>query len=110
MGGAPRQRPVRRAERIEQLRLALLVASLPRNIAPEFAAIAQLRDRKRRRQDQIGIVLLLGARVMLQMIAAIGARLAKDRIGAEPLAQEQIGLFVRGQAAMGSVMPEDCSA
>jgi hypothetical protein len=68
------------------LRLALLIAGLPGDIAQEFAAVAHLRDRKRRRQDESGIVVLLGARVMLQMIAAIGARLGKDRIGAEPLA------------------------
>ena len=107
MRGALRQRPFLRPERVEQLRLALLVAGLPGDIAQEFAAIAQPGDRKRRRQHQIGIVLLLRARVMLQMIAAIGAGLGEDRIGAEPLAQRQIDLLVRRQAAMRAVMHQD---
>ena len=54
--------------------------------------------------------MLLGTGVMLQMIAAIGARFREDRIGAEPLAQEQIGLLVRRQAAMRAVMHEDGEA
>ena len=51
--------------------------------------------------------MLLRARVMLQMITAIGARLRKNRVGAEPLAQQQIGLFIRRQTAMRAVMHED---
>ena len=104
---ALRQRPFLRPERIEQLRLALLVAGLPGDIAQELAAIAHLRDRKRRRQHQIRIVFLLGAGVMLQMIAAIGAGLGKNRIGAEPLAQRQIGLLVGRQTSMRAVMHQD---
>ena len=51
--------------------------------------------------------MLLGARMMLQMIAAIGARLREDRKGAEPLAQEQVCLLIRRQAAMGAIMHQD---
>src|SRR6478609_9485348 len=100
MRGALPPRPVLWTERVEQLRLALLVAGLPGDVANELAAIAQLGDRKRRRQHQIRIILLLCARMMLQVVASIAARLGKERIGAEPLAQGQIGLLVRGQAAM----------
>ena len=95
MRGALRQRPFLRAERIRAIAPCAAGSRSARDIAQELAAIAHLRDRKRRRQHQIGIVLLLRARMMLQMIAAIGARLGEDRIGAEPLAQRQIGLLVR---------------
>ena len=107
MRGALRERPFLRPERIQQLRLALLVAGLPGDIAHELAAIAHPGDRKRRRQHQIRIVFLLRARVMLQMIAAIGAGLGEDRIGAEPLAQRQIDLLVGRQASMRAVMHQD---
>lgn len=45
---------------------------------------------------------------MLKVIAPIAARLREERIGAEPLAQGQIGLLVSGQAAMRAVMHQDC--
>src|SRR6185295_11679033 len=101
------QGPGRIAERAEELRLALGVAGLARNVAPELPAIARPGDRERRREDQIGIVGLLRARMMLQMIAAIGAGLGEDRIGAEPLAQRHVQLLVVGKAAMGAVMHQD---
>src|SRR5581483_7499685 len=59
---------------------------------------------------EVGIVGLLRAGVMLQMIAAIGAGLRENRIGAEPLAQEKIGLLVRRQATMRAIMHEDCES
>src|SRR5689334_11690884 len=104
---APWERPFLRAERVEKLRFALLVAGLPDDIAQEFAAIAHAGDRKRRRQHEIRIVLLLRARVMLQVITPIGAGLGEDRIGAEPLAQHQIDLLVCRQASMRAVMHQD---
>ena len=51
--------------------------------------------------------MLLRAGVMLQMIAAIGAGLGEDRIGAEPLAQRHVQLLAVGKAAMGAVMHQD---
>ena len=84
--GALRKRPFRRTQRVEQLRFTLVVAGLPGDVADELAAIAQPRNRKRRRQHEIGIILLLRPRMMLQMIPAIGPGLGKNRIGAEPLA------------------------
>ena len=107
MRGALRQRPFLRSERIKQLRLALLIAGLSGDIAQEFAAVTYLGDRERRRQHQVGIVFLLRLRMMLQMIAAIGARLGENRIGAEPLAQGQIGLLIGRQASMRAVMHQD---
>src|SRR5690242_8551261 len=107
MRGALRPWPVLRPKRVEELRLTLLIAGLTGEIADEFAAIAQLRDRERRRQDEVGIVLLLRARMMLQMVAPIGPRFGEDRIGAEPLAQRQIGLLVGRQATMRAVMHQD---
>src|SRR5258708_7355029 len=104
MCGALLERPFLGPKRVEQLRLALLIAGLPGDIAQEFAAVAHLRDRKRRRQNEIGIVVLLGARVMLEMIAAIGAGFGENRISAEPLAQGQIGLLVSRQAATRAVV------
>jgi hypothetical protein len=107
MRSALRQRPFLWTECIEQLRLALLIAGPAGDIAQELAAITDPCDRKRRRQDEIGIVLLLCARMMLQMIAAIGAGLGENRIGAEPLAQGQIDLLVRRQASMRAVVHQD---
>ena len=108
MRGALRERPfIRSPSALSNCALRCCVAGLAGDIAPEFAAIAQPGDRKRRRQDQIGIVVLLRARMMLQMIAAIGAGLGEDRIGAEPLAQRQVDLLVRRQAAMRAVMHQD---
>src|SRR5689334_24042646 len=110
MRGALAPRPILRSQRVEELRLALLIAGLPGDVANELATIAELRDGKRRRQHEIRIVLLLRARVVLEMIAPIAARLGKERIGAEPLAQRQIGPLVGRQAAMRAVMHEDRKA
>src|SRR5262245_10959540 len=107
MRGALHERPFASSQRIEQLRLALLITGLAGDIAQEFAAIAELRDRKWRRQYEVGIILLLRARMMLQMIAAISAGLGKNRIGTKPLAQGQIGFLVGRQAAMRPVMHQD---
>ena len=101
------QRPRCVAERVKQLRLALRVTGLARDIAPEFSAIARPRDRERRRQDQVGIVLLLGAGVVLQVIAAIGLGLGEHRPGAEPLAEQQVQFLGLRQAAMCAVMHQD---
>src|SRR5204863_10035785 len=97
-------------ERVEDMRLALLVAGLPRNIAPELAAVARLGDRKRLGQHEIGIVLLLGARMMGEMIAAVRERFGEERIGAEPLAEKQVALFAARQAAVRAVMHQDRQA
>jgi hypothetical protein len=45
--------------------------------------------------------------MVLQVIAAIGAGLGEDRIGAEPLAERQVDLLVRRQASMRAVMHQD---
>ena len=107
MRGALRERPFLRPERIQQLRLALLVSSPSGDIAQELAAVADPGDRERRRQNEIRIVFLLRTRMMLQVIAAIGAGLGKNRIGAKPLAERQIDLLVRRQASMRAVMHQD---
>ena len=76
------------AERVQDLRLALLIAGLTGNVAHHLAPKALACDGKRRGKNEIGIFRLLRVRVMLQVIAAIGARLRHHRIGTEPLAEK----------------------
>src|SRR3954467_9843583 len=95
------------AQRIEDLCLALRIASLPGNIPPEFAPVARLGDRERRGQHEIRIVLLLGAGMMGEMITPIRERLGEDRIGTEPLAEKQVALFAARQAAVCTIMHQD---
>src|ERR1700730_16232148 len=104
MRGALRPRPFLWPERVQELRLALLIAGPASDIAEELAAITCPGDREWRRQHQIGIVFLLRARMMLQMIEAISAGFGKDRIGAEPLAPRQVDFLARRQTTMRAIM------
>src|ERR1700730_5737087 len=107
MGGPLRERPGAVAKRVEKLCLALRIAGLAADIAPELPTIAWPCDWKRRRQDQVGIVVLLGVGVMLQMITAVGLGLCKNRVGAEPLAERHVQAGAVGQGTVCSVMHQD---
>src|SRR5436190_18232984 len=103
MTQALRGRPCGIAERIEDLRLALLVAGLAGDVAPELAAIARSCDRERRREHEVRIVILLGMGVMGEVIAPIGARIGIDRISAQPLAQREVARLAAREATMRAV-------
>ncbi|MEY9481445.1 hypothetical protein ABH981_005658 [Bradyrhizobium ottawaense] len=48
--------------------------------------------------------------MVLKVVTPVAARLSKQRIGAEPLAQGQIGFLISGQAAMCAIMHQDREA
>src|ERR1700730_5592019 len=107
MGGPLRERPGAVAKRVEKLCLALRIAGLAADIAPELPTIAWPCDWKRRRQDQVGIVVLLGVGVMLQMITAVGLGLCKNRGGAEALAKRHGQSGAIRQRTVRAVMHQD---
>src|SRR5262245_42710654 len=110
MAQAPHNRPAGIAERIEDLRLPLLVTGLSREIAPELAAIARPGDRERRRQHEIGVALLLRVGVMGEVIPAIGQGIREYRVGAQPLAEGQVARLVARKAPVRALMHEDGKA
>jgi hypothetical protein len=54
--------------------------------------------------------MLLGAGVVRHVIGAVGARVGKDRIGTEPLAQRHVAGLVAREAAVRPLVHEDREA
>jgi hypothetical protein len=91
----------------EELRLALFVAGLPRQIAEHLAPEAFLGDGKFGGETEIGIVRLLRAAMMHEMVMAITDHLAENRIGAQPLTGPFVPPTRLHQNAVGGVMHQD---
>src|SRR4029078_10804547 len=94
------------AERIEDLRLSLLVPGLTSDVAPELAAIARLGSVRRCGEHKGGVVLLLRVGVMGEVITAIGVRVCEYWKSAKPLAEGHIARRVSRQAAVCAVARE----
>src|SRR6185437_914783 len=101
------ERLTRFSKRTEELGLALLEARLAREIADHLAAEAGLGDGKFGGEPEIGIVRLLRAAMMDEVIVPIADHFAENRIGAEPLAGPFVPPTRLHKDTVGGVVHQD---
>ena len=90
-----------------KLGFTLLIGGLSGQVADHFSNETFARDRKRCRQNKIGVVFLLCAHVVLQMITAIGVRARQQRIGTEKIAEYFVKFAMRAQRVMRRIMHQN---
>ena len=102
------RRHVGASERAPNQRGLLLVCGLPGEIANHLAPHAAARDRKRRRQPEVGIVLLLREpMVPRDVVGAVCVHVAEQRVVGQPGPGKIVQLHVAEEQAVRRVMRQN---